>query len=84
MVFVYRKFSNRKLKFSNRKLVELLRSNDKWHRQTALRLLGDRKDASILPYLKKIISEEKGQVALEALWAVNLCGQQILNCKSQI
>lgn len=61
-------------KFSNRKLVELLRSKDKWHRQTALRLLGDRKDASILPYLKKIISEENGQVALEALWAVNLCG----------
>ena len=61
-------------KYSNRKLVELLRSNDKWHRQTALRLLGDRKDVSILPDLKKIISKEKGQVALEALWAVNLCG----------
>ncbi len=61
-------------KYSTRELVELLGSNDKWHRQTTLRLLGDRKDISILPYLKKIISEERGQIALEALWAVNLCG----------
>ena len=60
--------------YTNKELVDLLASNDKWHRQTALRLLGDRKDISILPYLKKIISEERGQIALEALWAVNLCG----------
>ena len=33
-------------------LIELLGHGDKWHRQTALRLLGDRKDVSALPALK--------------------------------
>ena len=60
--------------YSTRRLIGLLANNDKWHRQTALRLLGDRKDMQALPYLKKLISEENGQVALEAFWAVNLCG----------
>ena len=55
-------------------LVELLKHKDKWHRQTALRLLGDRKDVSVLPALKKVLAESLGQAALESLWAVNLCG----------
>ena len=55
-------------------LIELLRHKDKWHRQTALRLLGDRKDVSALPVLKKMLTESLGQAALEALWAINLSG----------
>ena len=55
-------------------LVGLLRHNDKWHRQTALRLLGDRGDAAALPLLKTMLRDELGQAALEALWAINLCG----------
>ena len=55
-------------------LVGLLRHADKWHRQTALRLLADRRDATALPLLTKMLREELGQAALEALWAVNLCG----------
>ena len=55
-------------------LIELLGHGDKWHRQTALRLLGDRKDVSALPALKKRLAGALGQVALEALWAVNLSG----------
>ena len=34
-------------------LVELLADPNKWTRQTALRLIGDRKDASIAPELKR-------------------------------
>ncbi|MBC8242774.1 MAG: c-type cytochrome [Verrucomicrobia bacterium] len=55
-------------------LVELLRHADKWHRQTALRLLADRRDATALPLLTKMLRDELGQAALEAFWAVNLCG----------
>ena len=55
-------------------LAGLLRHDDKWHRQTALRLLADRRDATALPLLKSMLRDELGQAALEALWAVNLCG----------
>ena len=55
-------------------LVGLLRHDDKWHRQTALRLLADRGDAAALPLLKTMLRDELGQAALEALWAINLCG----------
>ena len=55
-------------------LVELLRHKNKWHRQTASRLLADRKDAKALPVLNNILRDELGQAALEAFWAINLCG----------
>jgi putative heme-binding domain-containing protein len=55
-------------------LVELLRHPNRWHRQTALRLLGDRKDATAIPELKRMLVEERGQTALEALWGLNLSG----------
>ena len=42
-------------------LIELLGHGDKWHRQTALRLLGDRKDVSALPALKKRLAGALGQ-----------------------
>ncbi|MBQ11863.1 MAG: dehydrogenase [Planctomyces sp.] len=55
-------------------LVTLLEHPNKWHRQTALRVLADRRDRSILPVLRKILREQDGQLALEALWALNLSG----------
>ena len=55
-------------------LVELLRSENRWTRQTALRLIGDRKDAAIVPHLTKMLADEKGQPALEALWALYQSG----------
>lgn len=55
-------------------LVEVLRHPNKWFRQTALRLIADRKDASIVPRLHEILEQETGQFALEALWALNLSG----------
>jgi putative heme-binding domain-containing protein len=56
---------------------ELLRDlsdPSRWVRQTALRLIGDRKDASIAPALKEMIAKGPAQTALEALWALNLVG----------
>ena len=55
-------------------LIELLKTGDKWARQTALRLLGDRRDASTVPTLRGLLDRGVGQPALEALWALNLSG----------
>jgi putative heme-binding domain-containing protein len=59
-----------------RRLIELLADPNKWTRQTVLRLIADRKDATIAPALKRRLLEEgvPGQLALESLWALNLVG----------
>jgi putative membrane-bound dehydrogenase-like protein len=59
---------------STSELVELLNHQNRWWRETARRLLGWRSDrASVVPQLRQILAAEKGQFALEALWALNLC-----------
>ncbi len=55
-------------------LIAVLDHPNKWFRQQALRLLGDRKDASVIPALKQKLLKSDGQSALEALWALNLSG----------
>jgi len=56
-------------KLSSEQLVGLLGHTNKWFRQTALRLLGDRRDQTILPRLTNLLSNATGQRALEVLWA---------------
>lgn len=51
-----------------------LKHTGKWHRQNALRLIGDRKDASLIPKLLSQTKSETGQTALESLWALHLSG----------
>lgn len=60
-------------KKTTRELIELLKHPNEWHRRTALRLIGDRKDQSVVPLLKQWIKNNEGQLALEAFWALNLC-----------
>src|SRR5262249_23638268 len=55
-------------------LIRMLAHTNRWVRQTALRLLADRHDQSLALTLKQLISESRGQLALEAFWALNLCG----------
>ncbi|MDG1894301.1 MAG: c-type cytochrome [Fuerstiella sp.] len=55
-------------------LVKALQHPAKWHRQTALRLIGDRKDASLIPPLLTQVNESVGQTAIESLWALHLSG----------
>lgn len=55
-------------------LIEMLKSDNRWARHTALRLLGDRKDKSVVPALLKNLTFGKGQFPLECLWAINLSG----------
>jgi putative membrane-bound dehydrogenase-like protein len=55
-------------------LIKLLSHSNRWYRQTALRLIGDRKDRSVVPLLTRLVRENQGHLALEALWALNLSG----------
>lgn len=55
-------------------LVQDLRSENKWVRQTVQRLIADRHDAAIVPDLKKQIDANDGQYALELLWALHASG----------
>ena len=51
-------------------LIALLSHPNKWHRQTAVRLLGERKDKSATPKLRGLIERSEGLGALNALWAL--------------
>ena len=60
---------------SSQVLVEKYLSHpNRWYRETALRLLGDRKDGSVINALRGKAADPKNPHALEALWALNLCG----------
>lgn len=57
-----------------RQLLEVLKHENKLHRQVALQQLADLRDSSIVPMLDKLLFEADGQLALEYLWALNLSG----------
>ena len=59
---------------SGDELIAKLSHANKWHRQMALRVLWDRRDATLVPKLRALVDAERGQLALEAFWAVNACG----------
>ncbi len=61
-------------KMTGDELIAKLSHANKWHRQMALRVMWDRRDATLIPKLKSIVDAERGQFALEAFWAVNACG----------
>ncbi len=60
--------TNLRLKTADQ-LVALLNHPNKWHRQTAVRLLGERKAREVLPKLRSLIAQDSGFGALNALWA---------------
>lgn len=51
-------------------LVALLSHDNKWHRHTAVRLLGERQEPLAKAGLREIISRDAGLGALNALWAL--------------
>lgn len=59
---------------STAELVEVLKTGNRWFRQTALRVLGDRQDTSALPALKQAIANNSDQAAIDSLWAVYQLG----------
>ncbi len=63
-------------KASTEELIETLGHPNKWYRETALRVLYDRKDASAIPPLEKILWRKDivDPMALQALWGLNASG----------
>jgi putative membrane-bound dehydrogenase-like protein len=59
-------------KRSSEDLVALLDDGRKWYREQARRVLGERRDPSLVPGLRQRVRDGRGQVALEALWTSNL------------
>src|SRR6185369_6062475 len=66
-------------KLSSAQLVELLGHTNKWFRQTALRLLADRRDQPLATKLAKKLSTATGQTAQETLWALNVVAKNGLS-----
>ncbi|MBX2877413.1 MAG: c-type cytochrome [Saprospiraceae bacterium] len=61
-------------RYSREELIQLLSHPNKWYRQQALRIFGDRKDPATWPALRKLFETGSPQEALEALWAIHLSG----------
>jgi putative heme-binding domain-containing protein len=61
-------------KKTSAELVELLKHSNKWWRNEARRLLEERQDKSVHPKLRQMVLSEKGDLALEALWALYVSG----------
>jgi putative membrane-bound dehydrogenase-like protein len=59
---------------SSEKLIEYLSHPNKWFREQVKRVLADRHELAIVSTLKTLVENNRGQLALEALWAVNLSG----------
>lgn len=59
---------------TNEALVQLLSHKSRWFRRQALQQLGNRKDLSVIPLLTPLLESGNVQTALEALWAIHLCG----------
>ena len=56
---------------TNMELIELLAHPNRWHRHTAVRLLGERRDPQSAPWLRSALLEAAEHPALEALWALH-------------
>jgi putative membrane-bound dehydrogenase-like protein len=57
-------------RLSSKELIALLNHPNNWQRREARRILGERRDASVLPVLRKVVLDSDGRLALEALWAL--------------
>jgi putative membrane-bound dehydrogenase-like protein len=56
------------------KLVDLLSHSNKWHRQTALRVIADRRDSRLTARLAGLAADRQNPRALDSLWALHASG----------
>jgi putative membrane-bound dehydrogenase-like protein len=56
---------------STAQLISFLSHPNKWHRHTAMRVLGERKDPTATAALQQLITQDRGLGALNALWALH-------------
>jgi mono/diheme cytochrome c family protein len=57
---------------SSQDLIGLLGDKRKWYREQARRILGERKDRSLVEPLRRLVAQRRGAEALAALWTANL------------
>jgi putative membrane-bound dehydrogenase-like protein len=55
-------------------LVDLLAHDNSWYRRGARRILSERRDPAVLPWLHKLIAGREEHLSLEALWALYVSG----------
>lgn len=60
-------------KASDEELIKALSHPNKWWRQTALRVIGDRADKALASKLRDVALKSTGQLAIEGLWGTHLC-----------
>jgi len=60
--------------FSAPELVKLLEHPNRWHRDTALRLLGDRHDQAAIGPCNQLLNSPTERLALAGLWGLHLSG----------
>ncbi|WP_414661621.1 PVC-type heme-binding CxxCH protein [Horticoccus sp. 23ND18S-11] len=56
---------------SSADLVPFLAHANKWHRLTAVRLLGERRAVNVAPQLRALLARDRGLGALAAVWALH-------------
>jgi putative membrane-bound dehydrogenase-like protein len=61
-------------KLSSKELVGLLSHKNDWYRREARRLLAERRDASVLPLLRQMLADNRGELALQSLWTLYVSG----------
>jgi putative membrane-bound dehydrogenase-like protein len=61
-------------KMSSKELIALLDHPNDWQRREARRILGQRRDASVIPVLRQTVLDNKDRLALESLWALYVSG----------
>jgi putative membrane-bound dehydrogenase-like protein len=61
-------------KMTSKELVGLLGHANDWYSREARRILAERRDPAVRPILRQMILDNKGQLALEALWALYVSG----------
>jgi putative heme-binding domain-containing protein len=59
---------------SHAEVLALLAHPNHWWRQTAQRVLADRRDPALAAELRELVEKGQGQLALEAFWALRACG----------
>jgi putative membrane-bound dehydrogenase-like protein len=55
-------------------ILPFLSHKNEWYRQEARLILAERRDPTVIPALRKLIDENVGDLALEALWALHVSG----------
>lgn len=60
---------------SGAELVQILGHRNLWHRQTAARLLGQRRDLTVVPQLLEALRKPATHPAVDALWSLHQMGQ---------